>query len=375
VREILQQIESWLAGGDRVALATLVRVVKSAPRQPGASMAVNDRGEVIGSVSGGCVESALYDEAMDLFSTGQPRLCRYGIADEQAFAVGLTCGGTIEVFVDRLDWAPQLLPALAEALRANRPVAMVTVVGGAGLGSRLLVAPGEKGAPAPALGTTGSPGLDAAAGAEALAMLRQGATGLRHFGPAGEQRRDDVTLFIESFAPPPRMLVFGAIDFAVAMVRMGKFLGYRVTLCDARPIFATRARFPEADEVVVDWPHAYLQSVTLGPRDAICVLTHDSKFDVPVLAEALKTEAGYIGALGSRRTHERRRLELLEAGVAKADLERISSPIGLDIGGRTPEETAISIAAELIALRAGRPGGRLSAGAEPIHAEPERVGH
>lgn len=353
VREILSQVAAWVAEGRRVALATLVQVLKSAPRQAGAAMAVNDRGEVVGSVSGGCVESALYEEAQDVLATGRPRLCRYGISDDEAFGVGLTCGGTIDIFIQRLDGAAAWLEPLAAALEQDRPVALATVVDGQGVGTRLLASAVPGDSPEPAMV------------AEAQAMLRMGATGLRTLCPEGTA---NVTAFIESFAPPPRMLVFGAIDFAAAAVRMGKFLGYRVTLCDARPIFATRARFPEADEVVVAWPNEYLASQRMGPRDAICVLTHDSKFDVPVLVEALKTEAGYIGAMGSRRTHERRRAELLEAGVGEADLARICSPVGLDIGGRTPEETAVSIAAELIALKNGRPGGRLSATSASIHA-------
>lgn len=391
VRDVMQTVQGWLAGGHSVAVATLVRVVKSAPRQPGAVMAVSGRGEVVGSVSGGCVESALYEEAQAVLAGDGPRLCRFGIADEQAFAVGLTCGGTIEVFVERVEPHDGRFSALEMALRTELPVAVATVVAGDHLGAKLLVAedgtdavglrsdagelrPDSRADGPVVLGTTGSPGLDEALIGEARAMLRQGTTGLRHFGPDGEQRRDDLTVFIESFAPPPRMLVFGAIDFAVAMVRMGKFLGYRVTLCDARPVFATRARFPEADEVVIRWPHEYLAEVRLGPRDAICVLTHDSKFDVPVLLEALKLDVGFIGALGSRRTHERRRQELLEAGADEAELARISSPVGLDIGGRTPEETALSIAAELVALRNGRPGGRLSGGTEPIHSTQTQVG-
>lgn len=380
MNEVLDQLAAWLEAGHQVVTATLVRVHKSAPRMPGAVMAVNSAGEVIGSVSGGCVESALYEEAQDVLRGGAPRLVTYGIADDQAFEVGLTCGGTIEVFVERLDWS--LGRPLLEAIRAQRPVATAVVVRGPGLGGRLLIdgATGATGAGATGgtgiglglggtLGTTGSAGLDQAVLEEAWAMLRQGLTGLRSFGPHGERRQDEVTLFIQSFAPAPRMFVFGAIDFAVAAVRMGKFLGYRVTLCDARPVFATRARFPEADEVVVKWPHEFLAETAVGPRDAILVLTHDSKFDVPVLIEALRTEAGFIGALGSRNTHEKRHNELLEAGVSEAELERICSPVGLDIGGRTPEETAVSIAAELIALRNGRPGGRLSRATGRIHAE------
>lgn len=361
MREVLSTLAAWLERGDSVAVATLVRIVKSAPRQPGAVMAVNQRGEVIGSVSGGCVESALYDEASAVIASGAPRLLTYGISDDQAFEVGLTCGGTIEVFVERLDWEPGLLEELSDAIRQERPVALVTLLQGETAGKKLLV--GEEGV----RGSAGSTRLDSTVVEEARAMLRQGQTGLRHCGHKGGSRYDEVTMFIESFAPPPRMFVFGAIDFAAATVRMGKFLGYRVTLCDARPVFATRARFPEADEVVVQWPHEFLAEAEVGPRDAICVLTHDAKFDVPVLLEALKTQAGFIGALGSRNTHERRQRELLEAGVDPRQLERICSPVGLDIGGRTPEETAVSIAAELIALRTGRSGGRLSKGAGPIH--------
>jgi xanthine dehydrogenase accessory factor len=296
-------------------------VIKSAPRQPGAAMAVSDQGEVVGSVSGGCVEAALYEEAQAVLTDGRPRLCRYGISDEEAFSVGLTCGGTIEVFVQRIDGTAGWVPALADALQAERPVTLVTEI---------------------ATGATNLMDVVATSG------LQEGS-------------------FRQAFVPPPRMLVFGAIDFAVATVRMGKFLGYRVTLCDARPVFATRARFPEADEVVVRWPHEYLAEVTLSPRDAICVLTHDAKFDVPALVAALKTEAGFIGALGSRRTWERRRQELLAEGVSARDLVRISSPVGLDIGGQTPEETAVSIAAEIIALRNGRSGGRLAESTERIH--------
>jgi xanthine dehydrogenase accessory factor len=363
MNEVLDQVSAWLVAGHQVVTATLVRVRKSAPRMPGAVMAVNSAGEVAGSVSGGCVESALYEEAQEVLASGTPRYLTFGIADDEAFAVGLTCGGTIEVFLERLDWFSTLGVALANAIREQRPVAMAVIVSGPGLGARLLIDADR------ALGSTGAAGLDAALVAEARAMLRQGQTGVRSFGPGGEHRRDEVTCFIQSFAPPPRMFVFGAIDFAVAAVRMGKFLGYRVTLCDARPVFATRARFPEADEVVVAWPHEFLARAEVGPRDAILVLTHDSKFDVPVLVRALRTEAGFIGALGSRATHEKRYRELLEEGVSAVELERICSPVGLDIGGRTPEETAISIAAEIIARQNGRPGGRLSQATGRIHNE------
>lgn len=363
MREVLDRLESWVEQGRKVALATLVRIQKSAPRPVGATMLVNDKGEVAGSVSGGCVEAALYDEAADVIATGKPRRVTYGITDDQAFSVGLTCGGIIDVFVERVDWHEAIGIELARTLRAGDPVALVTVVEGKAMGSKLLV----RGAGA--IGSTGESGLDRALVAEAETMLRQGMTGLRQFGPAGEPDGEAVTAYIESFVPAPRMIVFGSIDFAAAAVRMGKFLGYRVTLCDARPVFATRERFPEADELVIAWPHEYLQETRVGPRDAILVLTHDSKFDVPVLLEALRSEAGYIGALGSRKTHEKRNRELVEAGLDPKELGRICSPIGLDIGGRTPQETAVSIAAEIIALRNGRSGGRLAGNGSRIHAE------
>ena len=360
MKDILNQLEAWQSAGRRVALATVVRMEKSAPRPPGAAMAVNDQGEVAGSVSGGCVEAALYEEATAVLQAGAPRLVTYGFSNEQAFEVGLTCGGIIHLFVEPMDWAGTLLPALAAAIRRQEPVALITVIGGPGAGSKLLVG-------SQVLGGTGVAALDEALVAEARAMLEQGQTGIRHFGPRGERRQDAVMAFVESFAPPPRLIVFGAIDFAAATVRMGKFLGFHVTLCDARPVFATRARFPEADALVVAWPHEYLQATQVGPRDAICVLTHDPKFDIPALLAALQTPAFYIGAMGSRSTHERREQELLAAGGTPAQLERIRSPIGLDLGGRTPDETAVAIAAELIALRHGHAGGHLRDRSGRIH--------
>ncbi|MFO7280961.1 MAG: XdhC/CoxI family protein [Thermoanaerobacterales bacterium] len=254
---------------------------------------------------------------------------------------------------------------LAAAVRAERPVALATVVSGPGTGGKLLVAPDEE-----PLGTLGNPDLDRVVARDALGELAAGTTGIRHYGERGEAREATVAVFIESFAPPPRMFVFGAVDFTAALVKVAKVLGYRVTVCDAREVFATRTRFPEADEVVVDWPHRLLDRVgpTLTPRDVICVLTHDAKFDVPALSAALRTEAGYIGAMGSRRTHADRTRRLREAGVDQAGLDRIRSPIGLDIGARTPEETAVSICAEIIADRNGRTDVRpLRTTEGPIH--------
>jgi xanthine dehydrogenase accessory factor len=258
----------------------------------------------------------------------------------------------------------ELLDRWRRALEREEPVAVATVVDGPGRGGKLLVTPEEH------LGSAGDPELDRAIVEAARGLLEGGRTEMVHLGPQGQRRMDDVSVFIQSFAPPPRMYVFGAIDFASAVARIGKFLGYRVTVCDARPVFATRERFPTADEVVVAWPDEFIKTAPVDRRTVICVLTHDPKFDVPVLKEALKTEAGYIGAMGSRRTHEKRAARLREEGVTEEEMARISSPIGLDIGARTPEETAVAIAAEIIALRTGHPGGRLAERSGPIHAWP-----
>ncbi len=254
------------------------------------------------------------------------------------------------------------------ALEEQSPVAMATVIEGPGLGGKILVTPEDH------EGSSGNRELDKAVVEAARGLLEGGRIETRHFGPRGQRRMEDVAVFIQSFAPPPKMYVFGAIDFASAVARLGKFMGYRVIVCDARPVFATRERFPSADEVVVAWPDEFLKTAEVDRRSVICVLTHDPKFDVPVLKEALATQAGYIGAMGSRRTHDNRTARLKEEGVTDEDLSRISSPIGLDIGARTPEETALAIAGEIIALRTGHPGGRLAGRSGAIHApEPDTV--
>ena len=253
---------------------------------------------------------------------------------------------------------------LRDVLREARPVALATVVAGPHVGAKLLVEPGES-----PLGTLGDPGLDRVVARDAAGELEAGLTSTRHYGPHGEARERDVSVFIESFVRPPRMLIFGAVDFTAALARSAKLLGYEVTVCDARSIFATKARFPMADSVVNDWPDRHLAEVgaDLGPRDAICVLTHDTKFDVPALVSACATRVGYIGAMGSRRTHDKRVVRLREAGLSDPDIDRIMSPIGLDLGARTPEETAVSICAEIIALRTGRPAPSLRDGTGAIH--------
>lgn len=261
------------------------------------------------------------------------------------------------------DTAP-IYETLRDAIRAEEPVALATVVEGPNPGAKLLVRPGVN-----PIGTLGNEGLDRVVARDSLGALEAGLTATRHYGPEGEARQRDIAVFVEAFAPPPQMIIFGAVDFTAALARVAKVLGYRVTVCDARPVFATAARFPAADEVVTDWPDRHLAKVgaSLGPRDAICVLTHDHKFDVPAITSALTTRAGYIGAMGSRRTHAERSDRLREAGVDDAGLARVMGPIGIDIGARTPEETAVSICAEIIALRTGRDAPSLRDTEGPIH--------
>jgi xanthine dehydrogenase accessory factor len=382
MRDILSKITPWWAAGETFGLATVVRTFRSAPRDPGAALAVSAGGEVIGSVSGGCVEGAVYELSTDVSGTGNPVLQTYGVSDDDAFAVGLTCGGIIDVFVEPVDQArfPEL-GEIAAAVERGEPVAVATVIAGPGqTGARRVIwARPDSGAGddrdesgqgwhTGASGTLGSGGrLDAAVDDDVRGMLAQGLTGIRRYGAHGERRGDELSVFVNSFAPPPRMLVFGAIDFAAAVARVGKFLGYHVTVCDARQVFATKSRFPDADEVVVEWPHRFLAGTSVDSRTVICVLTHDPKFDVPLLEVALRTPAGYIGAMGSRRTHDDRLARLREVGLTGEELARLRSPIGLDLGARTPEETAVSIAAELIQLRWGGTGHPLTATEGRIH--------
>ena len=369
MRDVLDELLAvWRAGGT-AGLATVVRTMKSAPRPPGAAMVVSPDGTVAGSVSGGCVEAAVYELAGEVVAGGRPELQRYGVSDDDAFAVGLTCGGVIEVFTEALSHKTfPHLEVVADDIAAHRAVAVATVVAHPDpdrVGLHLVVGADQ------VLGTLGSARADDAVADDARGLLAAGRSTVLSYGPDGQRQDAGMEVFVASYAPPPRMLVFGAIDFAAALARQGAFLGYRVTVCDARPVFATAARFPAADEVVVQWPHRYLaeqaERQALDERTAICVLTHDPKFDVPVLEVALRLpDVGYIGVMGSRRTHADRLRRLREAGLTDAELSRLSSPIGLDLGARTPEETAVSIAAEIIARRwggGGRPltemGGRI----------------
>jgi len=376
MREVMDQLLSWWRAGEPVGMGTVVATWSSAPRGPGAAMLVGPGGEAVGSVSGGCVEGAVYELSQQVVESSVPVLQRYGVSDDDAFAVGLTCGGILDVFVERVD-AETFgdLDAVADDIAAGRPVAVCTVVehpSPGWVGRRLVVRPPDAGVPV--AGGLGSPRADAAVTDDARGLLANGRTETLGYGPDGERRGEGMRVFVSSFAPRPRMLVFGAIDFASALARLGSFLGYHVTVCDARPVFATASRFPEADEVVVDWPHRYLAGqAAVGAVDArtvVAVLTHDPKFDVPLLEVALRLPSvAYVGAMGSRRTHEDRLTRLREAGLTDAELERLSSPIGLDLGARTPEETAVSMAAEIIALRWQGTGRRLSVVDGPVHRD------
>ncbi|WP_221350645.1 XdhC family protein [Streptomyces beigongshangae] len=363
MREILPALGRWYAEGAPFGLATVVAVSRSAPRDPGAAMAVGPGGEVVGSVSGGCVEAAVYELAREVVATGEARLETFGYGDEDAFAAGLTCGGEITVLVRPVTAAlDPSFGAVAGSVAAGCPVTVATVTDGpAPRGATLAVRADE------VSGTLGTSGLDVAVTADARGEPAPGATGLRRYGPRGERCEDAVTVFLHSFAPPPRMLVFGAIDHAAAVARIGAFLGYRVTVCDARPVFATPERFPADAEVVVEWPHRFLERTDTDDRTVVCVLTHDPKFDVPLLVEALRRPAAYIGAMGSRRTHDERMERLREGGLDEAVLARLRSPVGLDLGARTPEEVAVSVAAEIVALRRGGSGVPLTATAGEIH--------
>lgn len=392
MREVMDELMQWWSAGETVGVGTVVGTWRSAPRQAGASMLVGPGGEAVGSVSGGCVEGAVYELAQEVVESGHPVLQRYGVSDDEAYAVGLTCGGILDVFVEKVsrDTFPELGEVAAD-IAAGRAVAVVTVIEHpepSWVGRRVVVHPEEVdeateraggstggGAPrgsASVLGSLGSGRADDAVRDDARGLLAQGRSAILTYGPDGERRGEGMRVFVAAHAPKPRMLVFGAIDFAAAVARVGSFLGYYVTVCDARPVFATKTRFPGADEVIVKWPHDYLQNEVdegrIDSRTVIAVLTHDPKFDVPLLEVALRLpDVAYIGAMGSRRTHENRLERLREAGLTDDELSRMSSPIGLDLGARTPEETAVSIAAEIIALRWGGAGERLAATEGPIH--------
>ncbi|MEU2223003.1 XdhC/CoxI family protein [Streptomyces sp. NPDC018347] len=366
--DIAEELDRWVEQGRDFAVATVVAVGGSAPRLPGAALAVDTGGTAVGSVSGGCVEGAVYELCRQALQDGRTVLERFGYSDEDAFAVGLTCGGVIDILVTPVRADGPARPVFASALAAaarGEAAAVARIADGPEelRGRALLVRPdGSYDG-----GFGGHPELDRTVAAEAGALLDTGRSGTVRIGEQGSRCGAPLTVLVESSVPPPRMIVFGAIDFASALVRVGKFLGYRVTVCDARPVFATAARFPEADEIVVEWPHEYLERTEVDARTVLCVLTHDAKFDVPLLRVALRLPVAYVGAMGSRRTHLDRNERLRAVGVTELELARLRSPIGLDLGARTPEETALSIGAEIVANRRGGSGVALTGAHTPIH--------
>lgn len=370
MRDVLHAVTRGWVDGTTAAMATVVHTFDSAPRSAGASMLVTADGEAVGSVSGGCVEGAVYELATQVIADGRPVLVRYGISDDDAFAVGLTCGGILDVFIEPVSQHTFAeLDTVRADIDASRAVGVATVIehpDPSWLGRHLVVRTEGM------AGDLGSERANRAVGEDAQGLLSAGRNAVMTYGADGERRGEGMRVFVASYAPRPRMIVFGAIDFAAALARLGAFLGYRVTVCDARAVFATPVRFPGADEVIVAWPHRYLaEQLAEGQvdgRTVICVLTHDPKFDIPLLELALRTNAfAYIGAMGSRRTHEDRLRRLRDAGVGDDDLAQLHSPIGLDLGSRTPEETAVSIAAEVIALRWGGSGAPLGVIVDRIH--------
>jgi xanthine dehydrogenase accessory factor len=336
MREILSELERWRSQGDRIAMARVVATRRSAPRPIGSKLIVSERGELAGSVSGGCVESEVVETAREVLAGGEPRLLTYGISDDQALSVGLPCGGEIDVWIDEPD--PELLQQLADVAREERRAVFFVDLDD---GSERLVPDGDN--------------------EVADELIRAGHSKVVEL----HGRR----LFADVFGPPPRLLVYGAVDTADALCAAAHNIGWHTIVADARSRFATRERLPHADEIIVAWPEETLAQVQPDHATAIVVLTHDDKFDLPMLTGALASEAFYVGALGSRRNQGRRRELLLEAGLDEATVDRISGPAGLDIGAHTPAETALSMLAEILAVRADRDGGRLKDASGRIHAE------
>ncbi|HWI32179.1 MAG TPA: XdhC/CoxI family protein [Microbacterium sp.] len=373
MRDVIAALESCAQAGGTFALATVVGVANSAPRPQGATMVIT-RDEVFGSVSGGCVEGAVFEVAQQVMDDGHPQMQRFGYSDDDAFAVGLTCGGSIDIFIERMSVTtfPQL-GVLVSMLKADEPVALVTVIEHIDpdwIGRKVVVSPTD------AWGSLGSPTVTSTVVDDARGLLAAGTTTDLTYGPGAERMDTGMRVFVASHQPRPRLIIFGAIDFAASLAKAGRMIGFHVTVCDARPLFATKMRFPDADEVVVSWPHRYLEqeaaSDRIDNRTAVCVLTHDAKFDVPALSAALalsgRHRLAYVGAMGSRRTHTERLQRLQNAGVSAAQLEPLRSPIGLDLGGRTSDETAVSIVAEIIAVRSGGTGRPLRDSDSFIHS-------
>ena len=366
--EIAGPLLDALDGGRRLAVATVTRVLGSAPRPLGTSMAVDDRGAVIGSIAGGCVEGDVYEASRSVLAEGRSVLTEFGVTDDAAFAAGLSCGGSIEVFVTELAGTGErnaidtgLRTELAAARRGD-PAGLALVVDGPGAGTILPASVDAR--------RVRIAGVEDQTAVGVLAELRRRlASGAAPSAAVSAPGAHALRVLYLVTAPPPRFLIFGAVEFAAALCDAATALGYRVTLCDARAVFTTPARFPSAAEVVVEWPADYLARTQVDERTVICVLTHDEKFDIPLLCRALRLDVGYVGAMGSRRTHERRAASLVRAGLGAAELGRLHSPIGLDLGASTPQETAVSILAEVLAARTGASGAPLRRLSGPIHAQ------
>ncbi|MGA4670743.1 XdhC family protein [Propionibacteriaceae bacterium Y1923] len=372
MREIAEELRLLLDGEEPFALAIIARTWRSSPRPAGTFMAVTGAGAAIGSLSGGCIEGAVYETATQVIAEGRAVATHYGVTGQDALRVGLTCGGEIDVTISRVDPRDR---AQAEPLRVVERT--LAEHGAAVFIQRVETRPGESGGEGLGrfVGYTGGDALVGSLGSSELDARALEVAG-RSLGTTGQWVDDsapEAELLVCAWAPPPRLVVFGAIDFARAVVRLGKFLGYRLTVVDARPVFATRERFPETDELVVKWPHRWLaaevEAGRITPTTVILVLTHDPKFDVPALQVALRAGAAFVGALGSRKATRDRAAALREAGMTEDELARLHAPVGLDISAETPEETAVSIMAQVIAARSGAPGGSLVGGEESIHRQ------
>lgn len=327
-RDVAREVELWRREGQEIALATVVRTWGSGPRGPGAKMALTKDARVSGSVSGGCVEAAVVEEGREVLETGTPKLLRFGVADETAWNVGLSCGGTIEVFVEKLD--DSLARILSQALEERRALAKATVVRGENLGKTSIVLDGASGE-----------------GELAAAARRSLESGL----PEVIQTADGSEVFIDVERPAPTLVMVGGVHVSIAMTSIAKTVGYRTIVVDPRGVFGSEERFPHADELIPEWPDDALEGIGLDRSTAVATLTHDPKIDDPALMVALRSPAFYVGALGSRKTHEKRRKRLLDRGLTEAELSRLHAPVGLDIGSRSPEEIALSVMAQIVAVR------------------------
>jgi xanthine dehydrogenase accessory factor len=356
VRDLLDTLRAWRADGQAIALATVVATAGSTPRPTGARLAVSEAGDIAGSVSGGCVENDVVYHAQEVLATGEPRLVRYAITDDMVWDVGLACGGTIEVWIEQLDdpasapppgSRPGLQAQLEQTIDAGRLVAQALLLDGPGrLGARMLVWP--SGATS---GSLGDAALDRQAAADALAMLARPRAGSRRYEESAAR------VFIEVFPPPPHLVIFGGVHIAIPLTAMAKTLGYRVTIVDPRRKFANRERFPDADQIIPQWPGPAVEQLDIGPSTACVILTHDPKIDEPALQSLLGKGAGYLGAIGSRKTHAERFERMAQHGVSAKQLAEVYAPIGLDIGAETPQEIALAILAEIVAVRRSAPAG------------------